>query len=142
MRVTQGTFSYLPEFTDDEVKAQLQYALDNGWSLAIEFTDDPHPRNVYWDMWALPYFDVEDTSEVMEEINRAKEAFPNHYIRVTCFDPRYHRQTMGLQFMVHRPADEPGFRLERTETHDRVMNYTLHPYAADKPHRRRYQDGG
>ena len=44
MRVTQGQFSFLPDLTDDEIKAQVNYALDQGWSLAIEFTDDPHPQ--------------------------------------------------------------------------------------------------
>ena len=34
MRITQGTFSYLPDLTDDEIAAQLQYAVDQGWSTA------------------------------------------------------------------------------------------------------------
>ena len=45
MRITQGTFSYLPDLTDDEIAAQIQYAVDQGWAIAVEFTDDPHPRN-------------------------------------------------------------------------------------------------
>ena len=64
MRITQGTFSYLPELTDDEIKAQIQYALDNDWPISIEFTDDPHPRNVYWEMWGLPMFDLTDAAGV------------------------------------------------------------------------------
>ena len=43
MRITQGTFSYLPDLTDDEIAAQIQYAMDQGWAVAVEFTDDPHP---------------------------------------------------------------------------------------------------
>jgi len=50
MRITQGTFSYLPDLTDEEITSQLDYALGNGWALSVEFTDDPHPRNNYWDM--------------------------------------------------------------------------------------------
>jgi ribulose-bisphosphate carboxylase small chain len=34
MRITQGTFSYLPDFTDDEIKVQVQYAIDNDWSVS------------------------------------------------------------------------------------------------------------
>ena len=26
----------------------------------LEFTDDPHPRNTYWEMWGLPMFDLQD----------------------------------------------------------------------------------
>ena len=33
MHVTQGTFSYLPPLTDAQIRAQVQYALDNGWAL-------------------------------------------------------------------------------------------------------------
>lgn len=50
MRITQGTFSYLPDFTDEEITAQIDYALANGWPLSVEFTDDPRPRNVYREM--------------------------------------------------------------------------------------------
>ncbi|MGH2707666.1 MAG: ribulose bisphosphate carboxylase small subunit, partial [Actinomycetota bacterium] len=67
MRITQGTFSYLPDFTDDEIRAQIQYGLDNGWAVTIEFTDDPHPRNVYWEMWGLPMFDLNDPSGALYE---------------------------------------------------------------------------
>ena len=64
MRITQGTFSFLPDLTDDEIKAQIRYAIANGWALAVEYTDDPHPRNSYWEMWDLPMFDVVDASGV------------------------------------------------------------------------------
>ncbi len=60
MRITQGTFSYLPDLTDEEIRAQLQYAIDRGWAVAVEFTDDPHPRNMLWEMWGLPMFDLAD----------------------------------------------------------------------------------
>ena len=50
MRVTQGTFSFLPDFTDEQITAQVQYCLDNGWAVNLEYTDDPHPRNTYWEM--------------------------------------------------------------------------------------------
>lgn len=64
MRSTQGTFSFLPDLSDDEIKAQVDDAIENGWAIAVEFTDDPHPRNSYWDMWDLPMFEIEDSAEV------------------------------------------------------------------------------
>ena len=48
------------------------------------------------------------------------------------------RQTTALSFIVQRPANEPGFRLERQEGADRQVRYTLHPYAADRPSGERY----
>ena len=65
MRLTQGQFSFLPELTDAEIKKQIHYALSQGWALSVEFTDDPHPRNSYWDMWGQPMFDIKDPAGVM-----------------------------------------------------------------------------
>jgi len=47
MKLTQGTFSFLPELTDEQIGSQVEYCLANGWAVAIEYTDDPHPRNSY-----------------------------------------------------------------------------------------------
>ena len=140
MRITQGTFSYLPDFTDDEIAAQIQYALDNGWPLSVEFTDDPHPRNVYWEMWGLPMFDLADPAGVLMEVNACRQAYPNHYIRLNAYDASLGRQTTALSFIVNRPAEEPGFRLERAERANRTIGYTTHSYAVDRPAGRRYPD--
>ena len=45
MRITQGTFSFLPDLSDDEIRAQIDYAIEQGWAIGVEYTDDPHPRN-------------------------------------------------------------------------------------------------
>ncbi len=50
--------------------AQVQYCLGKGWAVNIEFTDDPHPRNTYWDMWGLPMFDLRDAAGVHEGTRR------------------------------------------------------------------------
>jgi ribulose-bisphosphate carboxylase small chain len=138
MRITQGTFSYLPDFTDEEIAQQAQYAIDNGWPLSVEFTDDPHPRNNYWDMWGLPMFDLTDAAGVLYEVNECRKAYPNHYIKLNAYDARYGRQTTALSFLVNRPEVEPGFRLERQEGPGRVVRFTTYPYALDKPKGDRY----
>lgn len=138
MHLTQGTFSYLPDLGDDEIRAQVDYAIGNGWALAIEFTDDPHPRNTYWEMWDLPMFEVNDAAAVLFEFARCREAYPHHYIRVSAYDASLGRQTTALSFIVNRPPEEPGFRVERQEVADRQVRYTLHAYASDRPHGQRY----
>jgi ribulose-bisphosphate carboxylase small chain len=43
---------FVPARPDDEqIKQQVEYCLDNGWAIGLEYTDDPHPRNTYWEMW-------------------------------------------------------------------------------------------
>jgi len=141
MRITQGTFSYLPDFTDEEIAAQIGYAQARGWAVAVEFTDDPHPRNVLWEMWGLPMFGLADPAGAMQEVLACRAAYPGHYVRVTAYDASLGRQTTALSFIVGRPAEEPGFRLDRQESADRQLRYSLHPYAADRPRGERYDAG-
>ena len=142
MRITQGTFSYLPDLTDDEIRAQVQFSIDQGWAVAVEFTDDPHPRNVLWEMWGLPMFEIADAAAAMHEVTACCAAYPDHYIRVSAYDASLGRQTTALSFIVNRPAAEPGFRLDRQEDRDRRVRYSLHPYAAGWPHGERYGPDG
>jgi ribulose-bisphosphate carboxylase small chain len=138
MRLTQGSFSYLPDLTDDEIAMQVRFALDRGWPVSVEYTDDPHPRNTYWDMWGLPMFDLTDPAGVMTEIAACRATFPRHYIRVLAYDARLGRQTTAMMFLVNRPESEPGFRLDRSEGADRRQTYAVHAYSADQPAGRRY----
>lgn len=125
MRNTQGTFSFLPDLTDDEIQAQVQYCLDNDWPISIEHTDDAHPRNVYWEMWGLPMFELRDPAGVMAELKACREENPDHYIRLNGYDRRYGRQTTALSFIVNRPQPEPRLQLERTDWRDRQIKYGL-----------------
>jgi len=141
MRVTQGAFSFLPELTDEEIEAQLRYAIGNGWSISIEYTDDPHPRNSYWELWGLPLFDLQTSGgaqAALAEVQACREAYPGQYVKVSAYDASYGRQTTALSFIVNRPVDEPGFRLERRDGRDRQIQYTLQPYSANEPPGRRY----
>ena len=141
MRITQGTFSYLPDLTDEEITQQIAYCLENDWPLSVEFTDDPHPRNTYWEMWGLPMFDLRDPAGVLLEVNACRKANPNVYIRLIAYDASLGRQTTALSFIVQRPAEEPGFRLERHEASDRRIHYTTHSYATGRPAGDRYPQG-
>lgn len=142
MRITQGAFSFLPDLTDDEITAQVGWALAHGWPCAIEFTDDPHPRNTYWEMWEMPMFDLADPAGVLAEINACRAAHPELYVRVNAYDASLGRQTVGLSFLVQRPSSEPGFRLDRAEGADRRIRYTMHPYATEQPRGQRYGGAG
>ena len=66
-RITQGQFSFLPELTDAEISLQIDYGLARGYAWSIEYTDDPHPRNTYWEMFGMPMFELEDAAGVLLE---------------------------------------------------------------------------
>jgi len=139
MKITQGTFSFLPELTDEEIKAQIQYALNQGWALSVEYTDDPHPRNYYWEMWGNPMFDIKDAAGVFVEVAACRKAQPQKYVRVMAFDSTRGFETTRLSFIVNRPVEEPGFLLKRNEVGGRQIQYTIESYAAARaPEGRRY----
>jgi ribulose-bisphosphate carboxylase small chain len=142
MRITQGAFSFLPDLTDDEIRLQLEYCLENGWAVSVEYTDDPHPRNTYWEMWGLPMFDLADPAGIMGEIAACREAHGGEYIRVTAFDASMGVESVALSFIVDRPAVEPGYKLVRQEGAGRTMHYTTVSYAVDRnPEGDRYVSG-
>ena len=137
-RVTQGQFSFLPELTDEEIAMQVDYGLKKGYSWSVEYTDDPHPRNTYWEMHGMPMFDLQDPAGVMMELKACRQTFPSHYIRLMAFDSTRGIESIAMSFIVNRPANEPGFGLVRQEVDGRQMRYTVHSYATDKPEAQRY----
>ena len=139
MRITQGTFSFLPDLTDEEVRAQIDYAIEQGWAIGIEYTDDPHPRNFYWEMWGNPMFDLADSAAAMREVAACRDMHRACYVRVNAFDSTRGFETTRLSFIVNRPADEPGFLLQRHEVQGRRIQYTVESYAARAPQGRRYE---
>jgi ribulose-bisphosphate carboxylase small chain len=137
-RVTQGQFSFLPDLTDKQITAQIEYALSQGYSVSVEYTDDPHPRNTYWEMYGNPMFDLKDPAGILMEVNGCRKAHPNHYIRVNAFDSTRGWETPRMSFIVNRPKKEPGFGLAREEGAGRQIHYRISSYATDKPEGERY----
>ena len=137
-RLTQGQFSYLPDLTDAQISKQVEYALNKNWAVGIEYTDDPHPRNTYWEMFGNPLFDLKDPAGILVEINNCRKTFPNHYVRVTAFDSTQGVESPRMSYLVNRPKSEPGFSLVRQEIGGRQVQYTVHAYATDKPEAQRY----
>lgn len=137
-RVTQGQFSFLPELSDAQITAQIKYALKNQWAVSVEYTDDPHPRNTYWEMYGNPMFDLKDPAAILREINNCRKTFPGHYIRVMAFNSTRGVESPAMSFIVNRPDTEPGFGLMRQEVEGRAIRYTVHSYATDNPENERY----
>nr|YP_010337999.1 ribulose-1,5-bisphosphate carboxylase/oxygenase small subunit [Timspurckia oligopyrenoides]UNJ17584.1 ribulose-1,5-bisphosphate carboxylase/oxygenase small subunit [Timspurckia oligopyrenoides] len=138
VRLTQGAFSFLPDLTDEQIAKQVNYAISKGWAISIEYTDDPHPRNSYWELWGLPLFDINDPAAVMYELSSCRKAKPAHYIKVNGFDNTRGVESCVLSFIVQRPMNEPGFILQRQEVEGRQMRYSIHSYATERPEGARY----
>ena len=128
-RVTQGCFSFLPDLTDEQIRKQVDYMIKAGFAIGIEYTDDCHPRNCYWEMWGLPLFDIPDSSTIMFELNECRKAHPGVYIKINCFNNERGVESTNLSFIVNRPTFEPGFYVVRQEGKGRNIIYTIQSYA-------------
>jgi ribulose-bisphosphate carboxylase small chain len=138
MRLTQGTFSFLPDLNDEEITAQVRYAIDNGWAPSIEYVDDPHPSNAFWEVWRTPMFDVKDAREVVRDMAACRRAHPDCYIRICAYDSSPGWESTRLAFITHRPRTEPGFKLKRVKGPGRILRYAIESYACARPEGSRY----
>jgi ribulose-bisphosphate carboxylase small chain len=139
VRLTQGAFSFLPDLTDAQIIKQIDFCINKGWSIGVEWTDDPHPRNAYWELWGLPLFDVKDSAAVLYEVNECRRLNPEGYIKLVAFNAARGTESSASSFMVQRPKSEPGFYLERQEAEGRNIKYTIHSYSvARNPEGSRY----
>jgi ribulose-bisphosphate carboxylase small chain len=125
MKLTQGQFSFLPALTSAEIAKQVEYALNQRWAVAVEYTSDPHPRNTFWSMWGHPMFDLHDAAGVMMEVEACRRQHGEQYIRVLAFDSQKGWESLRMSFIINRPEHEPGFELIRADGPGRSVRYTL-----------------
>ena len=138
MKLRQGQFSFLPVLSDDDIRVQAQYAIDNGWAVSVEYTDDPHSRNTYWEMWGHPMFDNPDAAAVIFEVSECRKEHGGKYIRVIAFGASPGWESVSMSVIVNRPASEPGFGMVRQEGEGRSIRYTIESHTMREPAGARY----
>ena len=127
VRITQGAFAYLPMLNDKQIEKQIKYCLSNNWAINIEFTQDPHTRNIYCKLWVLPLFYVKNVHDVMYELNECCLVNFDHYIKIKrqAFDASKGFETCVFSCLVDRPVHEPKVYLQRTEIEGRFQHYSI-----------------
>ena len=83
-------------------------------------------------------FDLPDAAGVLMELNECRKVYGDYYVRLSAFDNNHGWESVRLSFIVNRPKDEPGFRLERHEGAGRNIRYTTKSYAVDRAEGKRY----
>jgi ribulose-bisphosphate carboxylase small chain len=114
------TFSYLPLMTDAQIAKQVQMVIAKGLSPCLEFASEEtsfvsndntvrftgtaagYYDNRYWTMWKLPMFGCTDASQVLNEVNECKKAYPDCYVRLAAFDSV--KQVQVMSFVVQKPG--------------------------------------
>jgi len=99
-----GTFSYLPQMSDDDLRKQVEYIVNQGWNPAIEHTEPQNAFSHYWYMWKLPMFGETDVDSILAEVEQCKKANPKNHVRLIGYDN--HLQSQGANMVVHRAEIE------------------------------------
>ena len=94
------TFSYLPQLSTDEIRAQIQYIVSQGWNPGIEHVETEGAFRNYWYMWKLPFFREQNVDSILSEIEACHREYPNHHIRLIGYDN--YTQSQGTAFVVFR----------------------------------------
>ncbi|KAB2604362.1 ribulose bisphosphate carboxylase small chain [Pyrus ussuriensis x Pyrus communis] len=108
------TLSYLPPLSSESLAKEVDYLLRKNWVPCLEFeleTGFVYRENHrspgyydgrYWTMWKLPMFGCTDSSQVLKELEEAKKAYPQSFIRIIGFDNV--RQVQCISFIAYKPA--------------------------------------
>ncbi|XP_009794031.1 ribulose bisphosphate carboxylase small subunit, chloroplastic isoform X2 [Nicotiana tabacum] len=107
------TLSYLPPLSEDSIAKEVDYMIQKGWIPCLEFDQVGYVRREnssmpgyydgrYWTLWKLPMFGCNDSSQVLNEIQECKKAYPNAFIRCLAFDNV--KQVQCMAFLIQKPA--------------------------------------
>ncbi|CAK7344363.1 unnamed protein product [Dovyalis caffra] len=108
------TLSYLPPLSTEELAKEIEYLLRNKWVPCLEFELEKgfvyrenhrspgYYDGRYWTMWKLPMFGCTEAAQVLVELEEAKKAYPNSFIRIIGFDNV--RQVQCISFIASKPA--------------------------------------
>ncbi len=97
---TLETFSFLPEFTQEEVYEQINFMLAQGLTPAIEHESVANATDHYWTMWKLPFFGERELGNVVAELEACHRTYPDHHVRLIGYDS--YTQSQGVCFVVYR----------------------------------------
>uniref|UniRef100_A0A0E0MLJ3 Ribulose bisphosphate carboxylase small subunit, chloroplastic n=2 Tax=Oryza punctata TaxID=4537 RepID=A0A0E0MLJ3_ORYPU len=113
------TLSYLPPLTVEDLLKQIEYLLRSKWVPCLEFSkvgfvyrenhrSPGYYDGRYWTMWKLPMFGCSDATQVLKELEEAKKAYPDAFVRIIGFDNV--RQVQCISFIAYKPpgCEESG----------------------------------
>lgn len=94
------TLSYLPQLSDDKIRAQVEYIVSKGWNPAIEHTEPANATGSYWYMWKLPMFGETDVDTILSEAEACHSANSSNHVRLIGYDN--YAQSQGTALVIYR----------------------------------------
>ena len=151
-KILQGALATLPPIHGSKLLKILNRMINLRYGIAIEWTTDPHPRNLYWNLWCSPLFPYKPHQDSFKRdetitaesaigevtqcvvalggtnanINKTEHA----YVKLSFFDPSRGVESTVLSFIIARPEKEQSYYLGRTEGPGRKISYSFIPSEA------------
>ena len=94
------TFSYLPEMTAEQIRAQVEYIVSKGFNPAIEHTEPENSMDNFWYMWKLPMFGETEVDRILSEAEACHKAHPDNHVRLIGYDN--YAQSQGANMVIYR----------------------------------------
>ncbi|XP_019429967.1 PREDICTED: ribulose bisphosphate carboxylase small chain, chloroplastic-like [Lupinus angustifolius] len=107
------TPSYLPPLSPESLAKEVDYLLENGCVPRLEFElehgfvyrenhrSPGYYYGRYWTLWKLHMFGCTDSGQVLKEVEEAKTAYQNAFIRIIGLDNK--RQVQYISFIAYKP---------------------------------------
>jgi ribulose-bisphosphate carboxylase small chain len=94
------TFSYLPAMSTEQIRAQVEYIVKQGWNPAVEHSEPENAFDHFWYMWKLPLFGESDVTRILAEAESCHKANPGHHVRLVGYDN--FKQSQGASMVIYR----------------------------------------
>jgi ribulose-bisphosphate carboxylase small chain len=125
-----GTFSFLPDLTDEQIRAQVQYCLDQGWAVNGGVHRRPASPQHLLGHVGHPMFDLKDGAG-HDRAGRVPQGLRRPLHPATAFDSTPGWESVRLSFIVNRPAGRAGLPRSAGGRDGRCA--TPRAYATDRP---------
>ena len=93
-------YSEPPATHPDRIRQQACYAVEQGWSCAIEHAADAADGDgIDWRRWQLVQSGVQDAEAILRELEACRRRHPGHVLRLIGYEDA--RQILAFSFVIN-----------------------------------------
>jgi ribulose-bisphosphate carboxylase small chain len=106
------TFAFLPPLSAQQIEAQILHALQKGWLLRLEYTENPSSADLYWENWPIPASRINSATNQPEpltagyitaQLEACARRHPYAFVRVHAFNRQ--SQHTEMSFITRTPQE-------------------------------------
>lgn len=99
----QESFSFLTPLSTNDVQAQIENILKQGWMPIIEYAEDATLEDFYWNLWPVPRQDEVNLKWVVSQIEACSRRYPFAHVRLSGYNTQ--KREFALNFIAKAPME-------------------------------------